>query len=242
YLATPRLRGLLALNVAVAAAGAMVIVNSVVIVRVGLGRPDGDVAVALACHGFGSMLAALLLPRVLARVPERTAMIPAALVLGLGLLLIAAGGLVPGDTGQGRWPALLGIWFLLGLAYSSIVTPVGRLLRRSAHPEDRPALFAAQFALSHACWLVTYPLAGWAGAELGMTATASILGALALGGTAAAAVLWPAGDPSVLDHVHADLPPDHPHVRGAEPVAGGWRHRHAFVIDRHHPLWPEPGG
>ena len=52
---------------------------------------------------------------------------------------------------------------LLGLAWSAVQTPGGRLLRRSAHAPDRPALFAAQFALSHACWLATYPLAGWLG-------------------------------------------------------------------------------
>src|SRR3954468_17083201 len=46
YLATPRLRGLLALNLSVAAAGAMVIVNTVVIVRGLLSRPDSDVALA----------------------------------------------------------------------------------------------------------------------------------------------------------------------------------------------------
>src|SRR4051794_16370669 len=45
YLKTPRLRGLLALNLSVAAAGAMVIVNTVVIVRALLGRPENDVAV-----------------------------------------------------------------------------------------------------------------------------------------------------------------------------------------------------
>lgn len=48
----------------------------------------------------------------------------------------------------------------LRVGYSAMLTPSGRLLRRSAHPEDRPAIFAAQFALSHACWLVAYPLAG----------------------------------------------------------------------------------
>ncbi len=36
----------------------------------------------------------------------------------------------------------------------------------SGHPEDRPFLIAAQFALSHAGWLVTYPLAGWLGANV----------------------------------------------------------------------------
>src|SRR3954463_13482508 len=70
YLKTPRLRGLLALNLSVAAAGARVIVNTVVIVRGLLGRPENDVAIALGCFGGGSMLAAILLPRVLDKMPD----------------------------------------------------------------------------------------------------------------------------------------------------------------------------
>ena len=90
YLRTPRLRGLLALNLSVAAAGAMVIVNTVVIVRGVLGLPEDDVAVALGCFGGGSMVAALLLPRVLDRLPDRAVMLPAAVLLGTVLLLFAA--------------------------------------------------------------------------------------------------------------------------------------------------------
>jgi hypothetical protein len=51
YLKTPRLRGLLAQNISVAAAGAMVIVNSVIIVKTLLGGSDREFAVALACFG-----------------------------------------------------------------------------------------------------------------------------------------------------------------------------------------------
>lgn len=60
-----------------------------------------------------------------------------------------------------------------------MLTPSGRLLRRSAHPEDRPAVFAAQFALSHACWLLTYPLAGWLITAFGAMPALLTLGALA---------------------------------------------------------------
>ncbi len=49
--------------------------------------------------------------------------------------------------------------------------PMGRLLRRSAHTEDRPALFAAHFSLSHACWLIAYPTVGWLGATLELSLT-----------------------------------------------------------------------
>jgi hypothetical protein len=58
------------------------------------------------------------------------------------------------------------------------VTP-GGLLRRSASSEDRPALFAAQFALSHVCWLIAYPLVGQLGARVSMTAAFGGMAALA---------------------------------------------------------------
>jgi hypothetical protein len=89
------------------------------------------------------MAAALALPRLLGeRVTDRTAMLAGAGLLVAGLLL---GPFVP------SWPALLPVWTLLGLDNGLVLTPSGRLPRRSAHAGDRPALFAAQFALSHAC-------------------------------------------------------------------------------------------
>jgi hypothetical protein len=133
------------------------------------------------------------------------------------------------------WSAFLAVWAVLGACYASVLTPSGRLLRRSAHPEDRPAVFAAQFALSHACWLLTYPLAGWAGDALGMAAALALLGGLAALGVIAARRLWPAGLPREIVHDHPDLPADHPHLR---THGGPGRHAHAVVIDDDHPVWP----
>ena len=232
YLRTPRLRGLLALNLSVAAAGAMVIVNTVVIVRGVLGLPEDDVAVALGCFGGGSMVAALLLPRILDRLPDRAVMLPAAVLLGTVLLLFAAATW----SSSISWTGLLIAWALLGIGYSAVQTPTGRLLRRSAQAEDRPALFAAQFALSHACWLLTYPMAGWLGAAAGVPATLAVLGSMTLAGSVLAGLLWPSDDPEVIAHAHPELPADHPHL---------WQHRasghaHAFTIDDLHRHWPLP--
>ena len=238
YLATPRLRGLLCLNLAAAAAGSMVIVNSVVIVRDGYHGSESDVAIAMAAFGCGSMLAALALPRLLERLAERQLMVRAA--FALVLLLIPAGLIFPA-IGMLPWTALLLLWFALGLGYAAVLTPAGRLLRRSAHDEDRPAVFAAQFALSHACWLITYPLAGWAGLALGMGPAMTLLGLLALLGAGAAWLAWPADDPDVVEHVHDDLPSGHPHLRDATRRGGVWRHRHVFVIDDEHRAWPTQG-
>ncbi len=231
YLATPRLRGLLALNLSVAAAGAMVIVNTVVIVRGLLGGTDSDVAIALACFGGGSMTAALLLPRLLDRISDRAVMLPSAALLGVFLLGFAIA-MSAAQTTSFVWPTVLVTWTLLGIAYSAVMTPSGRLLRRSAQPADRPAVFAAQFALSHACWLLTYPLSGWLGSAVGIVPTGVALATITFGGVLLARTFWPAADSDVVLHEHPELPPDHPHLQGPS------RHAHAFVIDNLHHRWP----
>ncbi|MGW3074657.1 MFS transporter [Kitasatospora sp. NPDC001132] len=188
FLAVPRLRAMLALDLAAAAAGAMVIVNTVVYVRGQLGRPAADVPIALGAYGAGSMAVALLLPRVLDRVPDRIVMLPAAFgIVGL-LALLAA--LTAAGPGAWRWPVLLAVWSAFGAAGSLILTPTGRVLRDSVATEDLPAVFAAQFSLSHGCWLLTYPLAGWLGAALGLGAASVALGGVALVSGVLAARAW----------------------------------------------------
>lgn len=226
YAATPRLRGLLALEAAVAATGAMVYVNTVVLVetRLDLGAPQ--VALAFAGFGAGSIVAALLLPRILERLEDRPVMLAGA---GLMILSVALLPLIGGLTG------LIALWSLAGFGFSLTQTPIGRILNRSADEADRPALFAAQFALSHACWLVTYPLAGWLGALAGLSTVALVLAALGAAALVVTLRLWPARDPETLAHDHPELAPGHPHL-----VAHGQTgaHRHRFVVDALHQRWP----
>lgn len=227
YLATPRLRGLLAVNLAAAAAGAMVLVNSVVLVRGGLHLSDSDLAWTMFAFGAGSMLAALGLPHILESIADRPVMLS-----GAGVMIGALLGLALAISTVGlSWPLLLAAWLATGLGYSAVLTPSGRLLRRSAHPEDRPALFAAQFALSHACWLVTYPLSGWLMTEFGAVPALLGLSGVAMLGLAVALRVWPSGDPVSLEHRHDNLAPDHPHLQGQRT------HRHPLVIDDLHPHW-----
>ena len=232
YLATPRLRGLLAISAGVAAAGSMVFVNTVVIVQAGLGLTQSAVALALASFGAGSMLAALALPAMLEKLTDRTAMLG-----GIGVMVA---GLFAGIFVVGHIP-LMALWFVLGLGYSTAQTPAGRLLRRSAHAEDRPALFAAQFALSHACWLVFYPLAGWLGAHVGMPASFAVLAGSGAVAAWVASRVWSAHDPEVIEHDHSDLPVGDAHTQGVAGAVHPVRHAHAFVVDDQHPHWPSAG-
>ncbi|MEH6387102.1 MAG: MFS transporter [Pseudomonas profundi] len=225
FAATPRLRGLMALNLVVSLAGAMVIVNTVVLVKGQFGLTDQHTAMAFAAFGGGSMLAALALPALLKRWQDRRVMLTGAGILISGLVLA-----LPVD----RLGWLLPVWAWLGVGFSTAQTPIGRLLTRSSHGEDRPALFAAQFSLSHAGWLVAYPLAGWLGSVAGMQITLVVLASLALAALIPAIRLWPSDDPTELLHRHDDLANNHPHT-----AASGREHVHPYVIDSLHPKWPE---
>lgn len=224
FLRTPRLRGLLALNLTVAAASAMVIVNTVVLVQSKFGLPQSSTAMALMAFGAGSMTVALVLPRLLDRLDDRKAMLTGGAVLVIGLTL----GILVGSY----W-ALVLLWVALGAGYSLAQTPSGRILRRSSTSQDRPALFAAQFALSHACWLITYPLAGWLGASVSLTASFIGLSVVAAVAWLLSRKIWhPEYENEVVSHAHDDMPEDHPHV------ADGKQHAHTFVIDDDHRRWP----
>jgi MFS family permease len=222
---TPRLRGLLAVSLATAAGGAMVFINTVVLVRSNFGLSNQATAWALATFGLGSMSAAMVLPRVLERLTDRRAMVTGALVMTAVLL---AGAFIAKS-----YPVLLALWLVMGFGYSLTLTPAGRALRRSASAADRPALFAAQFALSHACWLIAYPVAGLVSAKANPSEAFLVLAALCGLGAILGLVVWPANDPDNVPHGHEELPGDHPHL------TGDGEHAHAFVIDDQHPRWPK---
>ncbi|MEL0437665.1 MFS transporter [Phycobacter sp. K97] len=227
YLATPRLRGLLALCLSVSAAGAMVLVNSVVLVRAELGLSASALAWAMCAFGAGSMMAALVLPRLLDGLRDRPVMLLGALLMGVVLAILAVVNMTAGLS----WGTLLLAWVLVGVGYSAVMTPSGRLLKRSTRPADRPAIFAAQFALSHACWLVSYPLSGWLMTRFGTSVTLFVLAVVTGLGCLAAARLWPTEVDPEVEHTHDNLPLDHPHLNGVR------KHRHALVIDDEHPHW-----
>lgn len=158
FAADRRLRALMALNLAVAVVTAMVLVDTVVFVRSHLGGTDTGVALLLACFGAGSMLVALGLGVLVDRFGIRTLMLTGPAVAAAGAAATAlAWALVPGL-------AVLGAgWVVLGVGCALVSAPTGRLLRSAAPEGGLAGVFAAQFALSHACFLLTYPLAGWVG-------------------------------------------------------------------------------
>ncbi len=246
YMRTPRLRALLILYLGVAGASAMVIVNTVVYVREYLGGSEADTALAFAAAGGGSMIAALLLPKILDRIPDRPVMLAGGVLMGFGLLAIYS---------RPVFAWILPIWCLIGMGWSLVQTPAGRVVNRSSSAADRPAYFSAQFALSHGCWLLAYPIAGQLGARIGIETAALIFGGAVLLFTIIAARAWPSADAVVLEHTHETENHQHEHVHdehhrhdhdgteAREPHSHSHghesvRHSHPFVIDDHHAHWP----
>ena len=177
----PELRGITALNATVALAGSMVIVNTVVFVKEFLGGGDVEMSLTLAASGAGATVAAVLVPRILTSVPERTVLIGGSLLLPIGLGI----GYLVGDIAQ-----LAIAWAIIGVGLSLVQTPIGRLLNQIAVPQERPSLFAAQFSVSHAAWLIAYPLAGALGVALGVAGASLMLAGLAVLTVLVAAIAW----------------------------------------------------
>ncbi len=190
FFRTPRLRGIMALDLVVAAAGSIVVVNTVNHVRDELGGSQSHVAWLLAASGTGTLLAALALPRFLDRIAARAVMLTGAGVLVAATttaVTLMAAGLV-------TWTGTAIVWTGIGVGMALIITPTGKVLRASVERNAIPEAFAAQFSLSHLAWLITYPIAGWLGTNGGFTLAWSLLAALAGAGAIGALLLWPRHD------------------------------------------------
>ncbi|MFS0884467.1 MFS transporter [Aeromicrobium sp. 179-A 4D2 NHS] len=175
------LRFLMALNLVVAAASSLVLVNTVVVVRETLGLSSTSLAVALGCYGAGSMVVALAAPRLLDTISDRTLMLAGGVTVPAALVLAVL--VTGGDHG---WAPLLVIWAVIGAATSAILTPSGRVINRSVTEGERAGAFAANYSLSHACFLFAYPVAGWTGDQFGVPVTAAVMTAISVLGLAAA--------------------------------------------------------
>jgi NRE family putative nickel resistance protein-like MFS transporter len=183
----PSLRQALTLSFAEATAGAAAIVVTVAYVRDVLGLSETIFAIVMAGLGLGSSVTAMILGRATGRY-ERGAKDRAvlhirrhvwsarALVLGgivLGLILLP-GALKP--------PLMVFavLWMLNGAGQALIAIPSSTLLAEHTAEHERGRAYAAHFALTHACWLITYPGVGHAAAKWGAPITFTAAGIVCL--------------------------------------------------------------
>ncbi|MBX2880337.1 MAG: MFS transporter [Granulosicoccus sp.] len=242
---TPRLGGLFLLNLALSMSMAWVLVNTVVYAGGRLQDAEGSFPLLMLFYGLGAAACALLVPRLITRIGERR-------VILFGVFGFAAVGItlvcmtlipvlsMPSVEVERQAPSmavLFLIWAGFGFASSLVITPGGLVIKRSAPPSTRPSLFAAQFSLSHAGWMIAYPLAGWLAGIVSLELALLLLCAVSILIAVVASFVWPADDTAEREHEHPELPADHPHLT-ENPTAGpGHRHIHVYYIDELHPRW-----
>jgi MFS family permease len=198
---TPSLRFVLLTNVVVAAGTAIVLVNSVVYARGVFGLDDSALAWALGCYGAGSLVVALNIPWLVDRFGVIRTMVSGTVVIVVGLAAaVTMTALL--STSSAGWPVLLTVWGCLGVGTSLVNTPSSRLLADASTPANRNLVYTAQFALSHACFLITYPIAGWLG---GVSLLGAAVGLSAISGIGTAAAIRQAQRIRAQDQLDARL-------------------------------------
>ena len=147
----PLMRYGLSLELVASVAGAWILVNSVVLVKGGLGLDDLAYGWVMAGFGAGATLAALALGALDARAPRTT-------FLGVGALAISLA-ILPADL-VGVAP-LAALWFVAGIGTNWVNLPMLTLLAERTPHRMQGRAYGAHFAWSHLWWLGAYPLAGW---------------------------------------------------------------------------------
>jgi NRE family putative nickel resistance protein-like MFS transporter len=189
----PSIRQALAMAMAEALAGACVIVVTVVDVRDILHGSEADFSLAMMCAGLGSTLAAIVLGRVTARMEHKAAgdAVRHSLRHRWATVAVLSGGIVLAVSLILGWltpplGALGFLWALNGAGQALIAIPSSTLVASHTSRDERGRAFAAQFAITHACWLITYPLTGHLAGALGPARTFALCGFACLGITLAA--------------------------------------------------------
>ena len=192
----PAIRQALLMSLAEATAGACAIVITVVYVQDVLLKSTMAFTLVMAGVGLGSSLAAMLLSRRTARLERQTK--DQAQLHGIrhrwSSRTIFIGGwlaalsLLPGIL---QPPLLIFglLWILNGAGQALIAIPGSTLVAEHTSPTERGRAFAAHFALTHLCWLITYPATGYLASRVGPGRAFTLCGAACLGIMLCAALL-----------------------------------------------------
>lgn len=165
----PPLLQALFLALKVSITGAFVLVATVDYVKNDLLLPDSYYAWAMAAYGAGSIGGALAYGQ--SSHPRLRGLLRALLPWGMlaGLLLV-------GFTRRFDW--LMAAWAMAGMGQSVLGLRGNELLAANSRAEERSHIYAAHFALSHAGWGFTYPLAGWTTTTIGFNRAALLFAGL----------------------------------------------------------------
>lgn len=154
------LRRSLMLSLQVSIVGGLAIVATHGYVKNELGRPEYFYPLAMAAMGIGSMFAALQFSHC-GKAGRRNW---GRIVLPLFFAVLISVALFP------SYPVLVIAWTVSGAGQGVFSVISNTLLAENSEESERSHIYAAQFALSHAGWGISYPLCGFLAGQIGFAA------------------------------------------------------------------------
>lgn len=136
-----------------AMAGAFILVNTIILVKSGLGLTDREYGFIMAAFGIGASIAAFVSGAVDKTKSRKTSLILGALTLGLA---ISAANYL-------NFSLLFVFWIIAGLGQSLAEIPSETLIGENIPEKEQGKVYGSHFAFSHLWWAISYPVAGFLG-------------------------------------------------------------------------------
>ena len=164
------MRYALLLELVAAVSGALILVNTVGLVRGQLHLPEVQYGWVMAAFGIGATAAALLVGVLTRRIAHTTFVV-------IGAVLTSVAVLPANHVGLGL---LMSLWLVAGAGQNWVNLSTQTIIAEQTAEEFQGRVYGAHFAWSHLWWAFAYPLAGFLGTRF---ATGSFLygGIVALG-------------------------------------------------------------
>ncbi|OFX72386.1 MAG: hypothetical protein A2071_01020 [Bacteroidetes bacterium GWC1_47_7] len=147
------LRFALSMEFVAAIAGALVLVNTVSLVKSTMQLHDSHYGLAMALFGVGGAITAFLLGSLDKSKTRSVSLVSGALLVGLSVLF----------ANFVSFNGLLVLWILAGIGQTLADLPSETLIGENIATGDQANVYGSHFAFSHLWWFIAYPVAGYLG-------------------------------------------------------------------------------
>lgn len=149
------LRFALSIEFVSAVAGAMILVNTISLVKSGLHLTDKFYGLVMAAFGIGAAIAAFIAGSLDKSKARTLSLISGAFLLGITICF----------ANYVSYSLLLVLWLFAGLGQSLAEMPSETLIAENIISEHQGKVYGSHFAFSHLWWAITYPIAGFLGSR-----------------------------------------------------------------------------
>ena len=143
----------LSIEFVAALAGAMILVNTITMIKTGLSLSDNYYGWLMGVFGLGAGVSAFVLGNLDKSKNRSWSLVSGSVILGLSIMFA---NFVP-------FTGLLLLWSLAGLGQTLAEMPSSSLIPENIDSKDQGKVYGSHFAFSHLWWAIAYPIAGYVG-------------------------------------------------------------------------------